>query len=235
MDLFVPVEDETIIFEKFKKVVSDLNQNDDVLIRFLRARDYDIPNAEKMLRNAVQWREATDINNYMKWKFPSNYEKDLPYRLFGKCNEGAAICWVFVGKWTTKKFVDNDEGEQVLRYEFAMMERGLRIIAESGRAGTIVLDMEGLTLAQATHIPSLKLSFNALQTVEQCYPEIAKAIYVINVPWVFSFAYNFVKSIIAPRTMEKIKIFSYKEEWQAEFLKRFPIDSIVPQLLPPSH
>ncbi|CAL8144978.1 unnamed protein product [Orchesella dallaii] len=229
-----PDEEEVVIFQQFKDKVKDLDQSDETLIRFLRARDYDIPNAEKMLRSATQWREEIGIDNCLKWEFPPNYESDLPYKLFGKDYDGAPICWVFAGKWTTKKLVENEESEHVLRYDYSVMEKGLRRIVECGTAGVIVLDMEGLSFAQATHIPSLKLSYIVLQTIEQCYPEIAKAVYVINVPWVFSFAYNFIKGVIAPKTLAKVKIISSKDEWHAEFLKKFPVDSIVPELQPPS-
>ncbi|CAL8144996.1 unnamed protein product [Orchesella dallaii] len=198
--------EETISLEKFKETVNDLNQDDGVLIRFLRARDYDIDNAEQMLRLAVQWRKEMDLDNLhlKKWNFPPHFYTSIKYRYFGRDYEGAP-----------------------------RVEQGLQQTIDCGSPGNVVIDLEGLSYSQATHIPTLKFAYLAFQTIEQCFPEILKAVYIINVPWIFSFAFNFFQPVIAQRTLAKTKVFNRKEEWHVECLKRFPRDSIVPELQPP--
>ncbi|CAL8144981.1 unnamed protein product [Orchesella dallaii] len=232
--LYLPTGEETVILQQFKKVVQDLGQNDVVLIRFLRARDYDLDNAETMLRNAVEWRKEIGVDNYLKWTFPPNYYSYLKYQIFGKDYNGVPICWLSVGKWPVKQLVEKEETEQVSRYIYTIMEKSVQKTAECGTPGYLIIDMDGLTYTQATHIPSLKIAFHVFQKLEQCYPEIIAKMWIINAPWIFSFAWNFVKGVFAQRTLEKITIFGCKEEWHAEFLRMIPRESIVPELQPPS-
>ncbi|ODM89494.1 Sec14 cytosolic factor, partial [Orchesella cincta] len=146
---------------QFKEVVSDLNQDEGVLLRFLKAKDYNV----KMQKDVEEF------------------------------------CWLFLGTWAAKQLLESVDPEEI-----QLIEQGLQKTIECGSTGNVVIDMENLSYAQATHIAT---------------------------PWIFSFAFNFLKGVFAQKTMGKIRFISYKEEWQAEFLKRFPRESIVPELRPP--
>ncbi|ODM92851.1 SEC14-like protein 2 [Orchesella cincta] len=87
--IYTPEGNEVAILQQFKEAVVDLNQADVVLLRFLRARDYDLENAEKMLRNAVKWREEIGIDNYLQWEFPPYYQSCVRNLKFGEDFEGA--------------------------------------------------------------------------------------------------------------------------------------------------
>ncbi|CAL8144993.1 unnamed protein product [Orchesella dallaii] len=188
-----------------------------------------------MLRLAVQWRKEMDLDNLhlKKWNFPPHFYTSIKYRYFGRDYEGAPIAWMFMGVWTFKQMLENEDVDQIQRYCYAGVEQGLQQTIDCGSPGNVVIDLEGLSYSQATHIPTLKFAYLAFQTIEQCFPEILKAVYIINVPWIFSFAFNFFQPVIAQRTLAKTKVFNRKEEWHVECLKRFPRDSIVPELQPP--
>jgi len=225
-------EIETESFEQFKKAVGDLKQEDQVLIRFLRARNYDIGNAESMIRNAIQWRKDMDIENFIKWDFPKYYNDDIGYSFHGKDREGAPILWIPVGKWNGKNLVENGEGENLLRWGFVMMERGLKASSETNSQGQVVVDLEGLSYSQVSHVASLKLFYQGCQRVEQCYPELIKSVTIINAPWVFTIGFNFIKGIITRKTMAKLQIFgSNRDQWLGELLGKFPSESIIPELV----
>ncbi|ODM94502.1 SEC14-like protein 4 [Orchesella cincta] len=193
--IYTPEGNEVAILQQFKEAVVDLNQADVVLLRFLRARDYDLENAEKMLRNAVKWREEIGIDNYLQWEFPPYYQSCVRNLKF--------VCWLFVGKWPVKQLLENGETEQMLRYMYTIMEKSVITTKECGTPGYLILDMDGLTYAQSTHIASLKFAYNSFQKMEQCFPEIIKALYIINAPWIFTFAFNFVKGVFAKRRWKK--------------------------------
>lgn len=88
--------------------------------------------------------------------------------------------WVPVGRWNGKILVDNGEGENLLRWAFAMIEKGLKIVQENDCQGNVIVDLAGLTYSQVTHIASLKLFYHGCQKIEQCYPEIIKSVTIIN-------------------------------------------------------
>jgi len=224
--------EEIVPFQRFKEAVNDLKQDDTVLLRFLRARNYDLKKAEEMIRSALQWREEVDIKNYQNWEFPPYYKSEMAYQFFGNDYEGAPALWVPVGKWNGKHLVENGEGENLLRWAFAMIERGLKTVQDNDSQGNVIVDLSGLTYSQATHIASLKLFYQGCQRIEQCYPEIIKSVIVINAPWVFTLGYNFIKGIITRETQEKIRIFGCnKDEWMPILHQKFPKESILPELV----
>ncbi|CAL8117840.1 unnamed protein product [Orchesella dallaii] len=188
-----------------------------------------------MLRYAVQWRKEMDLDNYSlkRWNFPTHFDSALKHIYFGRDYEGAPIAWLFLGAWTLKQMVENEDLEQLRRYFYSVMEQGFQLFIDCDSPGNVVVDMEGLSYTQATHIPALKFFYTIFQTFEQCYPETLKYILVINAPWIFSFCFNFIKSVMVQRTLAKVKIFRSKEDWHADFLTRFPRESIVPELQPP--
>ncbi|CAL8144987.1 unnamed protein product [Orchesella dallaii] len=230
-------ENEVSSLQKFKEVVSDLNQDDGVLIRFLRARDYNVNIAEQMLRSAVQWRKEMDLDNYSlkKWNFPTHFYSALEYRFFGRDYEGAPISWLFIGTWALKQMVENEDMEQLRRYFYSILEQGLQQTIDCNSPLTVVAELEGLSYTQATHMSSLKFIYALFQIFEQCYPETLKSMLIINAPWIFPFCFNFIKGVMVQRTLAKVKIYRNKEEWHADFLKRFPRESIVPELQPPTN
>ncbi|ODM94506.1 putative SEC14-like protein 6 [Orchesella cincta] len=186
-----------------------------------------------MLRNAVQWRKEIGLDGFKKWTFPPHFYTDMKFRYYGRDLEGAPICWLFAGTWPVKQLLESEDLEQLKRYCFGGIEQGFQLMIKYGSTGNVIIDMEGFSYLQGTDIGSLKFAYSIFQGFEQYFPEILKAIYIINAPWIFSFTFNFFKGAFAQRTMGKTTIFSYKEEWHAEFLKRFPRESIIPELQPP--
>ncbi|CAL8144969.1 unnamed protein product [Orchesella dallaii] len=225
--------EEAGLLRQFKETVVDLKQDDEALIRFLRARNHDLNKAEEMIRGAMEWRQQVGIDSCLKWEFPEYYQSEMAYKFYGKDREGSPNLWVFVGKWNGKMLVDNGEGENLLRWAFAMIEQGLIVVKESNKQGNVIVDLQGLSYSQATHIASLKLFYHGCQKIEQCYPEIIKSVTIINAPWVFTLGFNFIKGIITRKTMEKIKILGcHKDEWMAELQSKMPNSSIAPELAP---
>lgn len=95
--------------------------------------------------------------------------------------------WVHVGKWNGKVLVENGEGENLLRWAFAMIERGLKTVEECDSQGIVIVDLNGLTYSQVSHIASMKLFFHGCQKIEQCYPELIKKLMIINGEFKFTF------------------------------------------------
>lgn len=223
--------DEILPLQKFKEVVQDLDVDDTILIRFLRARENDVANAETMLRNAMEWRKDIGMDNFLNWEFPPDYCTDLNWRYYGKLNDGAPICWMIAGRSNLKAILDRGEYDLALRWSFVMMETGQKLLSECGLPGLVVVDFEDLSYAQATHVPSLRILYDGLQQFEKRYPEVAKKIMIINAPWVFTFVWTFVKGVFVQKTRDKIQIYntSSKADWMADFLTLMPLESILPE------
>ncbi|ODM89495.1 SEC14-like protein 2, partial [Orchesella cincta] len=183
----------------FQDVVSDLNQDEGVLLRFLRARDYDVDSAEKMLRNAVQWRKEIGLDGFKKWTFPPHFYTDMKFRYYGRDLEGAQVfCWLFAGTWPVKQLLESEDLEQLKRYCFGGIEQGFQLMIKYGSTGNVIIDMEGFSYLQGTDIGSLKFAYSIFQGFEQYFPEILKAIYIINAPWI-SLHFQLLQRSLCPK------------------------------------
>lgn len=85
-----------------------------------------------------------------------------------------------VGRWNGKVLVENGEGDNLFRWAMAMIERGLKSVEEHDSQGHVIVDLDGLTYSQVSHLASMKLFFAGCQKIEQCYPELIKKLFIIN-------------------------------------------------------
>ncbi|CAG7822891.1 unnamed protein product, partial [Allacma fusca] len=76
------------IIQQFQEKLQDLQlseeQNSNMnLLRFLRARDFKLNLAEDMLRKNLAWRKENDMDNIRNYQVPSHFQQDLPYDVVG--------------------------------------------------------------------------------------------------------------------------------------------------------
>eukprot|EP00397_Hematodinium_sp_SG-2012_P007771 GEMP01007821.1.p1 GENE.GEMP01007821.1~~GEMP01007821.1.p1 ORF type:complete len:646 (+),score=127.25 GEMP01007821.1:140-2077(+) len=68
-----------------------------------------------------------------------------------------------------------------------------------------IMDLKGLSFASATNSVVRKVSSQLVQIPQDHYPETMGALYVVNAPRVFSFAWSAIKPMLNERTQSKIK------------------------------
>ena len=65
--------------------------NDDYLIKWLRARKLNVSKTENMIRQNKEYFELNGLNYIDKWKIPEAIEKYLPHGNFGEDREGHPV------------------------------------------------------------------------------------------------------------------------------------------------
>lgn len=93
----------------------------------------------------------------------------------------------------------------------------------------VIIDMDGLGMSALRALYVLK-TINSVASHN--YPELSKAIYVVNAPSVFDYLWSAVKPLLAVHTQHKIKIFSQPEEQYAGIQKLLN-DEDIPDFLVP--
>jgi len=221
---------EKTVLAEFKKLVEELEQDDVTLIRFLKARDFNLEKAEAMLRQCIQWRKENSMDTILKWEYPNYLPTDLSYQISGKDYHGAPIVWVPFGKWRHRSWVEQGYSDELLRWGFRLIEDGLHNLkcSEDGTLQcTAIFDLAEISYYQAAHMASLKLLYLAFKALEQNYPEVLKCVVVVNAPWFFTIPFNFIKGVISPNTLSKLKVFdSNKSAWLNFLLERCPQKSL---------
>ncbi|ODN05657.1 SEC14-like protein 2 [Orchesella cincta] len=214
---------------KLRNSCSDLAQDDDVLIRFLRARNLNVTKAEDMLRASLQWKKDKDIKSLLtEYKSPDVIRNDYLYKFTGYDKDGLPVLVVPYGKWEVRRVLERGLKEESLRHCHQLLENIMLQLHKSGKKQfTVVMDSSDMTFWKVAHLETIETSIQFFKDFEANYPETLKACYIVNSPWVFSYIYGFVRPLLSARTLAKVQIFDGNvEKWKKTVLDQIPPDSL---------
>lgn len=219
-------EVEQTALEKFKHKTADLDQDDETLLRFLRARDLDLRRAEEMLRTCITWRKEMKADCLPPWS-PSPILKEkfnIYYDHAGYDKEGRPVFYIPLGDFQAMECIEHGLKDEMLTYPVYAIEHGISLMKDAGVSTIVgILDMAKLRMKQIIHIESMMILYNAFQTWESNYPERLKTVYIVNAPWIFTMAFNFFKPILGTRTISKLVIYgSNQKVWKHKMLEKIP-------------
>nr|CAH0109448.1 unnamed protein product [Daphnia galeata] len=225
---------------EFKERIQDcmtklFDTRDEYLLKWLIARNYNLNDAEKMLRASLAWREANGIDEVSNWTPPEVLPK---YFSFGKVGYDKFHCPVYVcaqGNMDLRGILQSVTKKDYMRYQAYMTEKvNKEMREESISTGnnkscqmTFIADMENLSMRQMTFRPVMETGLEQTKIYELNYPENLRRIFVINAPKFFTFIFNAMKPFMHQATIDKMKIFgSDKEEWAAALLEDIEADNL---------
>ncbi|PPD92347.1 hypothetical protein GOBAR_DD10712 [Gossypium barbadense] len=182
-------------------------RSDVILLKFLRARDFKVKEAFTMLQNTIRWRKEFGIDELVEQDFGNDLEKVVFMHGFDK--EGHPVCYNVYGEFQNKDlyqktFSDEEKRQNFLRWRIQFLEKSIRKLDFSpGGICTIVQindlkNSPGLTkweLRQATK--------QALQLLQDNYPEFVARQVFINVPWWYLAVNKMISPFLTQRTRSK--------------------------------
>ncbi|KAM0053071.1 putative CRAL-TRIO lipid binding domain, GOLD domain, CRAL/TRIO domain, CRAL/TRIO domain superfamily [Helianthus debilis subsp. tardiflorus] len=183
------------------------DRTDVVLLKFLRARDFKVKDSFTMLKDTLQWRETFDIESLLEQDFGDDLEKVVFNHGFDK--EGHPICYNVYGEFQNKDlyektFSDNEKRLRFLRWRIQFLERSIRKLDfRSGGVNTI-FQVNDLKNAPGPAKRELRVATQqALQLLQDNYPEfVAKQVF-INAPWWYLAFYTMISPFMTQRTKSK--------------------------------
>ncbi|KAK6934624.1 CRAL/TRIO, N-terminal domain [Dillenia turbinata] len=199
----------------------------ETLVRFLKAREWNVAKAHKMLVDCLNWRVQNGIDNILSVSIlkpivPTDLYKAVRdtqlMGMSGYTKEGLPIIAIGVGEST----YDKASANYYVQSHIQMNEYRDRIIMPAaskkhGRhIGTCVkiLDMTGLKLSALNQIKLLTV----ISTIDDLnYPEKTDTYYIVNAPYIFSACWKVVKPLLQERTRRKIQVL--QGNGRDEFLK----------------
>ncbi|KAK4275294.1 hypothetical protein QN277_018404 [Acacia crassicarpa] len=180
-------------------------------IQFLKARDWNVEKAHKMLVDCLKWRVENEIDNVLMRPIPADMYRAVRdsqlIGISGYTNEGLPVIAVGVGLSTHDKAPER----YYVQSHIQMNEYRDRVILpmatkKHGRfIGTCVkvFDMTGLKISALNQLRLL----TAISTIDDLnYPEKTDTYYIVNTPYVFSACWKIVKPLLQERTRKKIQV-----------------------------
>ncbi|XP_048235518.1 phosphatidylinositol/phosphatidylcholine transfer protein SFH9 [Ricinus communis] len=202
------------IDEPLKNTFQNMHQGypNETLVRFLKARDWNVAKAHKMLIDCLEWRIQNEIDSILtKPIIPADlYEAIRDSQLVGLSGyskEGLPVIAIGAGLST----FDKASVHYYVQSHIQMNEYRDRIILPSatkeyGRHISTcikILDMTGLRFSALNQIKLLTV----ISTVDDLnYPEKTETYYIVNAPYIFSACWKVVKPLLQERTRRKIQV-----------------------------
>ncbi|XP_042336755.1 SEC14-like protein 5 isoform X1 [Sceloporus undulatus] len=188
---------------------------DEHILRFLRARDFNIDKAREMLCQSLTWRKQYQVDYILQtWRPPSLLEEYYTGGWHYQDKDGRPLYILRLGQMDTKGLVKALGEESLLRHVLSINEEGQRRCEENtnlfGRpitSWTCLVDLEGLNMRHLWR-PGVKALLRIIEVVEDNYPETLGRLLIVRAPRVFPVLWTLVSPFINENTRQKFLIYS---------------------------
>ncbi|CAA3024916.1 patellin-4-like [Olea europaea var. sylvestris] len=156
---------------------------DVVLMKFLKAKDYKVSDAFKMLRRMLKWRRDFGANEVLGENFDPGLENTL--FLNGKDKEGRPLCYNVLGEFVDKKSGNqfNEKREAFLNWRVHCLEKGMQNLDFKPGGVDSIVQITDLKNSPGHAMNEVRwISKKWLMLLHDNYPVIVHKNFIINVP-----------------------------------------------------
>jgi len=221
-------EQQLQVLAKFRNKVQEMGcaspvYDDVYLLRFLRARKFDLEKTVEMWTNFINWRKENNIDDILNLEFKDveAAKEHYPHLWFRTDKLGRPIFIERMGKLdfdSLVKAVPLERLQQHFIYDYERLQNKIFPACTKAQGETVantcyIMDLKGA----AAKIMSSKvwdLLKMASKVGQDYYPETLGHMFIVNVPMFFYGVWNIVKHFVDEKTRNKIHILgsSYKKE-----------------------
>ncbi|XP_034043305.1 SEC14-like protein 1 isoform X2 [Thalassophryne amazonica] len=188
---------------------------DEHILRFLRARDFNIDKARETLCQSLTWRKQHQVDYLLEtWTAPQVLQDYYTGGWHHHDRDGRPLYILRLGHMDTKGLVRALGEESLLRHVLSINEEGLRRCEENTKVfgrpiscWTCLVDLEGLNMRHLWR-PGVKALLRIIEVVEANYPETLGRLLILRAPRVFPVLWTLVSPFIDENTRKKFLIYA---------------------------
>ncbi|KAK2379534.1 patellin-3 [Trifolium repens] len=182
-------------------------RTDTILLKFLRAREFKVKESHTMINNTLQWRKDFNIDALLEEDLGDDLDKVV--FMHGFSREGHSVCYNVYGEFQNKELYDKTFGSEerrnrFLRWRIQFLEKSIRKLDFNPGGVNTVFQVNDLKNSPGPAKKELRVATKqALQLLQDNYPEfVAKQVF-INVPWWYLAFYTMINPFLTQRTKSK--------------------------------
>ncbi|KAK7529808.1 CRAL-TRIO domain-containing protein [Phyllosticta citribraziliensis] len=202
------------------------------LLRFLRARKFDVDLSKQMFIDCEKWRKefgggVDELVKTFKYTERAEVFKYYPQYYHKTDKDGRPVYIEQLGKVDLTAMYKITTQERMLQNLVVEYEKVAdpRLPACSRKAGQLletcctIMDLKGVGISNANSV--LGYVQAASKISQNYYPERLGKLYVINAPWAFTGIFAIIKRFLDPVTVQKIHVIGggYKDELLSQIPK----------------
>ena len=207
--------------ELWRGYLSTLPDADILLLMFLRARKWNLEDAQKMLLDTVHWRAKTGVYDIV-CRGESSLDRvlqDSGKGFFNGVDKDGRLIFYVTAKLHTKSMASLAANEE---YTLYLIELARKLNTFGQETACLIFDLTGSGYSNMD-VANVKFLINCFQNH---YPETLGKCFVVNAPWIFSTFWNMIKPMLDPVVAGKI-VFVNK---LADLAKYIPKDTLIMDL-----
>ncbi|CAG58366.1 uncharacterized protein GVI51_D00847 [Nakaseomyces glabratus] len=193
---------------------------DSLLLRFIRARKWDLNKSMTMISNTLDWRvNDSKVDKIIYEGERAAYDGTMPgfYKnlelqkavICGKDKEGRPIVCV-----RPKLHHSKDQSlEEMQRYSLLIIEQARLFLKDPVDTATVIFDLSGFSMSNMDYAPVQFL----ISCFEAHYPECLGKLYIHKAPWIFSPIWKIIRKWLDPVVASKI-VFTKSSNDLKEFI-----------------
>jgi len=203
---------------KLQDVIDD-SYREERLFRFLKARNFDVNLAEKMLRNDISWRKEMGVGTLLDtYTPPEVLTRYYPAGVSGQDKDGSPVLIFHAGNCDLKGTLQSVSADQYIMHTIWVFEKIVKELESKSHDAnqplkkvTVLFDLENLDMKLLFWMPALTLVQQLVQIYEAHNPDMLKKLFVINAPMLFSMAFAVIKPFLSEVTLAKISVYGYSD------------------------
>ncbi|CAK1551372.1 unnamed protein product [Leptosia nina] len=235
-----PIQESRLL--QLRKWIADLQKgkvpSDTTLLRFLRARDFNVEKAREMLSQSLLWRKKHQVDKILsEYETPDVVTQYFPGGWHHHDKDGRPLYVLRLGQMDVKGLLKSIGEDGLLKLTLHVCEEGLKLLEEATRSSEhailswcLLVDLDGLNMRHLWR-PGVRALLRIIQIVEANYPETMGRVLIVRAPRVFPILWTIVSTFIDENTRSKFLFYGGKDYLQAGGLLDYIPKDIIPDFL----
>ncbi|CAL1278990.1 unnamed protein product [Larinioides sclopetarius] len=228
-------EEKKVVDELRKRTIKDVTpkmlEDISLFYRFSKARDFNLAEAENMLRKHIAWRKEMQIDTILTdYTPPEVLVKYAGTSCICFDKTGSIVRLLDCGRTDAKgiwNLVSKTEFEKFAAY---ILEQDKdMVIKRGGNLGKpmyyAIDDFENLTYGNAVSIKNAQYLLHTMKMFIDNYPETIRRLIIINAPFYFTWVHALVKPTLPYALLQKVRIFG-TDGWKEALLEDIDADDL---------